>query len=180
MVGTISATAARDIRHRGGWPVRIITTNDFVGSFFPQPTSYGELPGGAALQATVDDVRTEAGGALWVDTGDLAQGSALGALSDGTWPFLALRELSVDVAVVGNHELDWGEAHLRRWSRELPFGLLAANLDLGLPATRLLEPGLGVIGLSLPSMAELHPGTTVDADSLGLVARHAAALRADG
>jgi 2',3'-cyclic-nucleotide 2'-phosphodiesterase (5'-nucleotidase family) len=86
--------------------VRVLTTNDFVGSIFPQPTSYGELPGVSALQATVDDLRTEGGGGLWVDTGDFAQGSALGALSDGVWPFLALRELSIDVAVVGNHELD--------------------------------------------------------------------------
>jgi hypothetical protein len=34
-----------------------------------------------------------------------AQASALGALIDGVWPFLALRELSIDASVVGNHEL---------------------------------------------------------------------------
>ena len=113
--------------------MRVVATNDFVGSFFPQATSYGTLPGAAALQATVDDLRTDAGGAAWIDTGDLAQGSALGALSDGAWPFLALRALSIDVAVVGNHELDWGAEHLRRWGAELPFGLLAANLP-GFPA----------------------------------------------
>ncbi len=158
--------------------VRVVATNDFVGSFFPQPTSYGELPGAAALQATVDDLRTEAGGALWIDTGDLAQGSALGALSDGVWPFLALRELSIDVAVAGNHELDWGADHLRRWSAELPFPLLAANLRLGLPATWGGE--VGVIGLSAPSMAMLHPGVDVDPDTAGLVARHAAELRRAG
>src|SRR5829696_3876619 len=135
--------------------VRILTTNDFVGSFFPQATSYGALPGAAALQATVDDLRAQAGGGLWIDTGDLAQGSALGALSDGVWPFLALRELSIDVAVAGNHELDWGHAHLRRWSAELPFPLLAANLRLGLPATHMLAADggpVGVIGVSLPAM----------------------------
>ena len=118
-----------------GRAARVLTTNDFVGSFFPQPTSYGELPGAAALQATIDDLRTEGGDALWIDTGDLAQGSALGALSDGAWPFLALRELSIDGSVIGNHELDWGVAHLRRWGAEVPFPLLAANLPLGLPAT---------------------------------------------
>jgi 2',3'-cyclic-nucleotide 2'-phosphodiesterase (5'-nucleotidase family) len=163
--------------------VRVVTTNDFVGSFFPQATSYGRLPGAAALQATVDDLRTEGGGALWIDTGDLAQGSALGALSDGVWPFLALRELSIDVAVAGNHELDWGVAHLRRWGGELRFALLAANLDIGLPATRMLHLGdraVGVIGLSAPSMPVLHPDMRVDADSAALVARHAAALRREG
>lgn len=159
--------------------VRIVTTNDFVASFFPQATSYGVLPGAAALQATVDDLRAQAGGALWIDTGDLAQGSALGALSDGVWPFLALRELSIDVAVAGNHELDWGVAHLQRWSAELPFPLLAANLPLGFPATRLLSE-VGVIGLSLPAMAELHPGVTAHPDPAGMAIEHAAELRSQG
>jgi hypothetical protein len=159
--------------------VRVVTTNDFVGSFFPQPTSYGELPGAAALQATVDDLREEAGGAVWVDTGDLAQGSALGALSDGAWPFLALRELSIDVAVAGNHELDWGAGHLRRWGAELPFALLAANLPLGLPATWLRD-GLGVVGLSLPGMAALHPGVSARPEPAAIALEHAAALRRQG
>jgi hypothetical protein len=163
--------------------VRILTTNDFVASFFPQPTSYGRLPGAAALQATVDDLRTEAGGGFWIDTGDLAQGSALGALSDGVWPFLALRELSIDVAVVGNHELDWGAAHLRRWSAELPFPLLAANLRLGLPASLMLSAdgrAVGVIGVSLPAMAAMHPGVTADPDPVGMVVGHATELRTQG
>ena len=160
--------------------MRIVTTNDFVGSFFPQATSYGRLPGAAALQATVDGLRTEAGGGLWIDTGDLAQGSALGALSDGAWPFLALRELTVDVAVAGNHELDWGAEHLRRWGAELPFPLLAANLPVGLPATRMLPGGVGVIGLSLPGMDELHPGLAADPDPAGAAVALAAELRAAG
>jgi hypothetical protein len=162
---------------------RIVTTDDFVGSFFPQATSYGRLPGAAALQATVDDLRAEAGGALWVDTGDLAQASALGALSDGVWPFLALRELTIDAAVVGNHELDWGVAHLRRWAAELPFPLLAANLELGFPATRMLEldeRAIGVIGLSLPGMREMHADVPALGDPAGQVAEHAAELRGAG
>jgi hypothetical protein len=163
--------------------VRILTTNDFLASFFPQTTSYGRLPGAAALQATVDDLRTEVGGGFWIDTGDLAQGSALGALSDGVWPFLALRELSIDVAVVGNHELDWGAAHLRRWAAELPFPLLAANLPLSLPASRMLSAdgrAVGVIGLSLPAMPVMHPGVTAHPDPVGMVVEHATELRAQG
>jgi hypothetical protein len=158
---------------------RIVTTNDFVGSFFPQATSYGRLPGAAALQAAVDDLRTETDGALWIDTGDLAQGSALGALSDGAWPFLALRELSVDVSVVGNHELDWGVAHLRRWGAELPYPLLAANLGLGLPATW-TRGDVGVVGLSPPSMGEHHPDTPARSGTAAIVREHAARMRADG
>jgi 2',3'-cyclic-nucleotide 2'-phosphodiesterase (5'-nucleotidase family) len=154
--------------------VRVLTTNDFVGSFFPQTTSYGRLPGAAALRDAVDDLREEADGGVWIDTGDLAQGSALGAISDGDWGFLALRELPIDAAVVGNHELDWGLDHLHRWSAELPFPLLAANL--GFPATRVFGE-LAVIGLSLPTMADMHPGVATQAvDVAGL----ADALRSGG
>jgi hypothetical protein len=160
--------------------LRIITTNDFVGSFFPQATSYGALPGAAALQATVDDLRAEAGGGLWIDTGDLAQGSALGALSDGVWPFLALRELSIDVAVAGNHELDWGLEHLMRWSAELPFPLLAGNLPIGLPATRRLSGDVGALGLSLPTMTDVHPDVSAAPDPAGTCVALARELRARG
>jgi hypothetical protein len=158
--------------------LRILTTNDFVGSFFPQATSWGTLPGGAGLAAAVADLRDEA--TLWIDTGDVAQGAALGALSDGTWGFRAMGELPVDVGVVGNHELDWGLEHLRRCARELPFPLLAANADLGMPATRLVPAGdiaVGVIGLTTRDLPALHPGMRVHPASVEALA---ADLRRDG
>jgi hypothetical protein len=162
---------------------RILTTNDFVGSFFPQPTSWGWSAGGAALEEAVADLRTQAGDGLWIDTGDFSQGSALGALSDGVWPFLAMRDLSVDIAVAGNHELDWGRRHLARWAPEMPFPLLAANADLDLAAVELRTVAgrvVGVIGLTLPGLAALHPGTAVTADTASLVTDLAADLRERG
>jgi 2',3'-cyclic-nucleotide 2'-phosphodiesterase (5'-nucleotidase family) len=161
---------------------RIVTTNDFVASFFPQRTSWGQLPGGIALEQTVADLRTQAGSALWIDTGDFSQGSALGALSDGTWPFLAMRELSVDIAVAGNHELDWGLTHLQRWAPEVPFALLAGNADLGFGATEVhavAEHAVGVIGLTLPAMDVLHPGIAAT-DPAALVPGLAADVRRRG
>jgi hypothetical protein len=37
-----------------------VTTNVFLASLFPQRTGYGERPGAAALQLTVDDLGAEA------------------------------------------------------------------------------------------------------------------------
>ena len=162
---------------------RIVTTNDFIASFFPQPTSWGWLAGGAALEQAVADLRTQAGDGLWIDTGDFSQGSALGALSDGAWPFLALRSLSIDIAVAGNHELDWGRQHLARWAPELPFPLLAGNADLDLGAAELRTVAgraVGVIGLTLPGLAALHPGIAVAPDTASVVTDLAADLRARG
>jgi hypothetical protein len=164
-------------------PLRIVTTNDLIGSFAPQATSYGRLPGARALVAAVERLRAEGGAVVWIDTGDFAQGSPLGALSDGAGGFLAAARLPFDVSVVGNHELDWGAAHLRRWAAELPFPLLAANAELGFPGTTVLEAGgrrIGVVGLTYPDMPSLHPAVAVAADTVAVTREAAAALRAEG
>jgi hypothetical protein len=109
--------------------VRILATNDFFGSFFRQPTSYGELPGGAALQATVARLRDQAGGGLWADAGDLAPGGPLAPLTAGSLGFVAAAQLPIDVALPGNHEFDWGVANLRRWEAELPFPVVLSEPD---------------------------------------------------
>lgn len=160
--------------------LRVLSTNDFIGSFFPQRTSYGWLPGGAALQHTAEQLRAEHPASLWIDTGDLAQACALDPLSDGTFGFLALRELSIDVATVGNHDLDWGLGHLHRWSRELCFPFLAANADLGFPGATVLRTGdwrVGVIGVTYPNLTVLHPERPVAPDPAAIVRRLAADLR---
>lgn len=163
--------------------LRILTTTDLIASFFPQVASHGKVPGARAMQAMVDELRAEADAALWIDTGDFAQGSALGAMSAGTWPFLAMRELAIDVGVVGNHELDWGVEHLRTWAPELGFPLLAGNAQLGFAAGHTVVAGearVGVVGLTYPHMAEIHTGFEIDQASVGIVQEHAARLRADG
>lgn len=162
--------------------VRILTTTDLIGSFHPQPTSYGHLPGAAALEQTAHRLRDEQPG-LWIDTGDLAQGDPLGPLSDGVSGFHALAGLSIDAAAIGNHELDWGLPHLRRWSRELPFPFLAANADLGFAATATFQVDnqrIGVIGLTHPQLPTLHPTIPVHPAPAELVRDHASELRADG
>ena len=82
--------------------------------------------------------------------------------------------------MAGNHELDWGAEHLRRWSAELPFPLLAANLPLGLPATRVLASDVGVIGLSLPTLTDVHPDMSAAPDPAGTCLELARQLRAQG
>jgi hypothetical protein len=164
-------------------PLRIVTTNDLIGSFAPQETSYGRLPGARALVAEVERLRADGGAVVWIDTGDFSQGSPLGALSDGAGGFLAAAALPFDLSVVGNHELDWGVAHLRRWAGELPFPLLAANAQLGFPGTAVLEAGgrrIGVVGLTYPDMPALHPRVAVAEDTVAVAREAAAALRAEG
>jgi hypothetical protein len=159
---------------------RLLATTDFIASFHPQDTSYGSLPGGNALRRTVDELRAGAPTA-WIDTGDLAQGNPVGAV--GGTHFVPVGALSIDLAVVGNHDLDWGVDHFHRHGATLGFPWLAANADYGVPGTHVLELDgrrIGVVGVTHPLMHTMHPEYPADADVVGVVRARAASLRAEG
>ncbi len=164
--------------------LRIITTNDFYGSYFSRPTSYGRQPGAQSLVSTVNRLRDEVPASLWVDDGDFAQGGPLAPASGGAYGFAAVRELGIDVSAIGNHEFDWGEQHLRRWSHEPGFPLLSANYDVGLPATVIVTAGsftIGVIGLTHPTVGQFNEELTrAQPAAAGLVAELSAELKRSG
>jgi hypothetical protein len=137
--------------------IRLLTTHDFFGSFAVVPTSYGSLPGGESLRATVDAFRAGRS-AIWVDSGDFSQGGALSLATSGAGGFKAARELGFDVSVVGNHDLDFGQDFLGRHAEDLNFPLLSANVNLGLPATTIIptpDGDVGIIGLTHHNLASM-------------------------
>jgi 2',3'-cyclic-nucleotide 2'-phosphodiesterase (5'-nucleotidase family) len=164
--------------------LRIITTNDFYGSYFSRPASYGRQPGAQSLVNMVARLREEVPASLWVDDGDFAQGGPLAPASAGTYGFAAVRELGIDVSAIGNHEFDWGEQHLTRWAGEPGFALLSANYDVGLPPYAVLNAGpfsVGVIGLTHPGVGQFND--TLDKSQpapVELVADLSAELRTSG
>lgn len=164
--------------------LRIVTTNDFYGSYFERPTSYGKQPGARSLVNTVNRLREEASNSLWIDDGDFAQGGPLAPASDGTYGFAAVAELGIDVSAIGNHEFDWGEAHLRRWSQEPGFPLLAANYEIGLASNVVLPAGpysVAVIGLTHPGVGQFNDSLTQrQPDSAQVISPLARQLREGG
>lgn len=142
--------------------VRILCTHDFLASYAPLPTSYGTLPGGEALRATVAAIKAE-GPAIWADTGDFAHVGPLSTLSQGALAFDAANELGIDVGTLGNHELDHELAAFRTGVEKLDHQLLCANLSaVGLPATTLIETEAGLIGfvgLTHPDLGKIHSGS---------------------
>jgi hypothetical protein len=134
--------------------LRVLATNDFVGSVDPRPTSYGRLPGAHGLREAIARLRGD-GSALWLDAGDFAGWSPLAGLSGGRAAFAAAAELGFDAACLGNHELDWGRDLPAAFARAAPFPLLCANVEVGLPATHVGQTPIGAVGLLGVTMPEL-------------------------
>lgn len=141
--------------------MQILATTDFFGSFAPQVTSYGHLPGGHALVHKAEALRATDPATVWIDTGDFAQGGPLAPLSSPTAVFEAVgSDLPIDVATLGNHELDWGRDGFDAGRAHLPFQIVCANAALDCPPTALMDTAegpLGVVGLTHPQMRQMHP-----------------------
>jgi hypothetical protein len=93
----------------------------------------------------------------------------------GERPWADVMELPIAAAAAGNHDFDDGIEAVPR----LPFPLLCANADAGLPATALLGD-VGVIGLTHPQVHELTRAPAPYDDWQARVPEHARALRRDG
>lgn len=163
--------------------LRIVCTNDFLGSVAPMATSYGRLPGGHALARAVERLR-EGQPTIWADAGDFSNGGPLSTTTGGVLNFHAAGELGIEVATIGNHELDWGLGHLAEHRSALPFPLICANLDVGLAPTALVPTPagpVGFVGLTHPQVNAFTPfAPAPDPDLARIVPAHAERLREQG
>ncbi|GAA3610303.1 hypothetical protein GCM10022419_114130 [Nonomuraea rosea] len=68
---------------------------------------------------------------VWLDAGDLTVGPGAQLLGERPWQEVA--GLPLVAAAAGNHDFDEGVTALTEAARRLPFPLLCANADAGLP-----------------------------------------------
>jgi 2',3'-cyclic-nucleotide 2'-phosphodiesterase (5'-nucleotidase family) len=147
-----------------GTALRVLATNDLGVTLLPVPTSFGHSGTCAGVVELLERER-ERQPTIWLDGGDFAFGPVLPLLGRPPWEEVA--RLPIAAAAVGNHDLDDGEDALRAAAEQLPFPLLCANLDVGLPGSALVETGagpVGVIGLTSPYVDRLSAGSRAPAD----------------
>lgn len=119
--------------------------------------------------------------------GDLISPSVLSSLTRGAHMVSLMNAVGTDVAVVGNHEFDFGPEVFAERLDESAFPWLAANLTgvAGVKAREIREVGgvtVGLFGVVTPETATLSsPGAGVGfSDPLAAAKEQAAALRAEG
>ncbi|MDR0907756.1 MAG: bifunctional metallophosphatase/5'-nucleotidase [Rikenellaceae bacterium] len=114
--------------------VVIISTNDIHASIdnFPR------------LATLVEEIRAANGedAVILTDAGDRWTGNPFVDIAERPlYPVVELmNRLGYDVATLGNHEFDWGQAMLDERVGEMNFPVVCANLDTGTSALSSIEP----------------------------------------
>lgn len=165
----------------GRTTVTVLETSDLHVSLLPWDYARGaEGNWGLARVATrIRAIRAATPNVLLLDGGDTIQGTPAGWLearrpSGGIHPMAAaMNALGYDAMAVGNHEFNFGLAHLRKVESESRFPWLSANTRLAagggpaFPEYVVKEVGgvrIGVLGLTTPNI----PGWEPEANRPGL------------
>lgn len=101
----------------------------------------GQLVGGLALlSGYINRVRIEEKNVLYVISGDMVQGSLIDSEYKGISTMEIMNYLAPDVVALGNHEFDYGLAHLLFLEKMANFPIVNANLYIKKYNKRLMNP----------------------------------------
>jgi Calcineurin-like phosphoesterase len=153
-----------------GTALRVLATSDLGANAVPLRTTTGL---GGTTGGVMSLLEREQH-AIWLDVGDLVVGNPSYPLL-GRRPWEDVMGLPIAAAAVGNHDFDDGIDAVPR----LPFPLLCANADVGLPATAMIGDA-GVIGLTHPQVDQFTRAPPTYDDWPSRVAAHARELRRAG
>lgn len=105
-------------------PLTILSTNDIHSYLLPDDEDRGGL---ARISAYNKNVRLRQKNVLVLNAGDMASGTAVSLLFKGDPIFHVLNSMSMDAAVLGNHDFDYGWQRIRHYREITKFPLLCAN-----------------------------------------------------
>ena len=122
----------------------LLHTNDMHGDFLPKTVDGKETGGLPRLSGYVQKAREENENVLYAMAGDMFRGSVIDSEYMGLSTIDLVNNLSVDVATIGNHEVDYGIAHLLFLEKCAKFPIINANLFVTMSNTRMFRPYLNV------------------------------------
>ncbi len=122
----------------------ILHSNDFHGAFFPVRRFGAETGGLSRLSGYVRAVKEKEKNVIYAVAGDMFRGSIIDSEYLGLSTIEMMNVLDPDVAMIGNHEVDYGLAHLLFLEKIAKFPLINANMYVTLNNSRLFRPYLNV------------------------------------
>lgn len=118
----------------------LLHSNDLHGDFLPEMKD-GLLEGGLPLlSGYVKKTREEEKNTLFAIAGDMFRGSVIDSEFKGYSTIDLMNFLNPDVVTLGNHEIDYGLAHLLFLEKCAKFPVVNANMYIKTNHTRLFHP----------------------------------------
>ncbi len=118
----------------------ILHSNDMHGDFLAEEIDENLVGGVSMLSGYINMVRNEEKNVLYCIAGDMFRGSVIDSEFQGTSTIEIMNLLAPDVVTVGNHETDYGIAHLLFIEKCATFPIINANLHITTNRARLFKP----------------------------------------
>lgn len=118
----------------------VLHSNDMHGDFMAKETDHTLLGGVSMLSGYINKVRREESNALYVISGDMFRGSLIDSEYKGISTIEIMNMIAPDVVTLGNHEVDYGVAHLLFIEKCALFPIINANMYLTTNHVRLFRP----------------------------------------
>lgn len=118
----------------------ILHNNDMHGDFLPEDRDGVQTGGLALLSGYINKTREEEPNTIYTISGDMFRGSIIDSEFMGLSTIELINLLKPDVATVGNHEVDYGLAHLLFLEKCASFPIINADLFITVNNKRIFNP----------------------------------------
>lgn len=118
----------------------LLHSNDLHGDFLAEETAGALLGGVSRLSGYIRQVRQEEENVLYAIAGDMLRGSVIDSEYKGLSTVEIMNLLTPDVVTLGNHEVDYGLAHLLLLEKCARFPIINANMYITTNRKRLFRP----------------------------------------
>lgn len=118
----------------------ILHSNDLHGDFLAEEIDKNLVGGVSMLSGYVEKVRAEKENVIYAVAGDMFRGSLIDSEYKGISTIEIMNLLAPDIVTIGNHELDYGIAHLLFLEKCAKFPIINANVYIKTTNTRLFTP----------------------------------------
>ncbi len=149
----------------------LLHSNDMHGDFTAENVDSSLVGGVSMLSGYVNSVRQQQPNTLYCIAGDMFRGSVIDSEFKGTSTIEIMNIISPDVVTLGNHETDYGIAHLLFLEKCARFPIINANLYIKSNNVRLFRPYivLEVDGMKILFIGIITEGVMTRAKSEGLI-----------
>ena len=117
----------------------LLHSNDLHGDFLAEKTDEKLIGGVSMLSGYINRVRAEEENVIYCIAGDMFRGSVIDSEFRGISTIEIMNMLAPDVVTIGNHEIDYGIAHLLFLEKCAKFPIINANLHITTNNARLFR-----------------------------------------